>query len=555
MDLNKFKILDCTLRDGGYYTDWNFSSTLVKNLVKTLDENNTDIIELGYKSPLKGGPYRKCNDGFIFSIIDFPVKASLAFMIDVKDYISDDKVNVSLLKDIIKPSNIFSICRIAAKYDEIKYIPELTNIIKELGYDVICNLMAVSKSTPEELLEFYQLTKKLDLLAIYVADSYGALTPLNVKNIFTPKTRFSGIHTHDNMGLAFANCLEAISCGATYIDGTLLGMGRGVGNVRTEQLLLYRDNITPSLLDCVDEFEKLKSQYKWGHNSLYMKAGKEHIHPLYLQDLNQSNLTNKELLNVLDTLSECSSYDKDKLKKLTQQRAVVVIPARYKSSRFPGKPLAMIKGKEMIFHVAEKAELAVGKENVYIATENEEIALLVKQKGYNVVLTSDNCLTGTDRVAEASKEIQADIFVNVQGDEPMIDPNDITKAITLKQQFPDYVINCMSKFHYNESVEDKKIPKIVCDLNDNLLYSSRSPVPGNKNGLTKDAMKQVCIYVFNKDHLDAFYSENKTPLEAQEDIEIIRFLEKNIPVKMMEITQVSYAVDYPEDIQTIEQML
>jgi hypothetical protein len=173
----------------------------------------------------------------------------------------------------------------------------------------------------------------------------GLLPPLNVKNIFTPKTRFSGIHTHDNMGLAFANCLEAISCGATYIDGTLLGMGRGVGNVRTEQLLLYRDNITPSLLDCVDEFEKLKSQYKWGHNSLYMKAGKEHIHPLYLQDLNQSNLTNKELLNVLDTLSECSSYDKDKLKKLTQQRAVVVIPARYKSSRFPGKPLAMIKRK------------------------------------------------------------------------------------------------------------------------------------------------------------------------------------------------------------------
>ena len=92
-----YKILDCTLRDGGYYTDWKFDTKLVRQLVKSLDSNNVDIIELGYKSPVIGGPYRKCNDGFINSIIDFKVEADLAFMIDVKDYVINNKINKSLI--------------------------------------------------------------------------------------------------------------------------------------------------------------------------------------------------------------------------------------------------------------------------------------------------------------------------------------------------------------------------------------------------------------------------------------------------------------------------
>ena len=272
-----------------------------------------------------------------------------------------------------------------------------------------------------------------------------------------------------------------------------------------------------------------------------------------MQDLNQSNLSNKQLVEATDNLSECYLYDKSKLESLKHQRAVVVIPARYKSSRFPGKPLAKINGKEMILHVAEKAEQAVSKENVYIATENSKIANIVKQAGYNVVITSDSCLTGTDRVAEASYEINADIFVNVQGDEPMIDPNDIKKVIKLKQDNSNYVINCMSKFHKDEHPSDKKIPKIICDLQNNLIYSSRNPLPGSKHDLPLITVnKQVCIYAFSKNQLHQFYDNKKTPLESYEDIEIVRCIEKGIKVKMMEVNKVSYAVDYPEDIKMIE---
>nr|MBC8304899.1 hypothetical protein [Pelagibacterales bacterium] len=107
------KILDCTLRDGGYYTNWTFDRSLVRSLVRSLDSQHIDIIEMGYKSPKQGGYYRKCNDGYIKSVIDFEVNADLAFMIDVKDYVTDNKIDKKLLYDIIKPATIFSICRIA----------------------------------------------------------------------------------------------------------------------------------------------------------------------------------------------------------------------------------------------------------------------------------------------------------------------------------------------------------------------------------------------------------------------------------------------------------
>ena len=549
-------VLDCTLRDGGYYTDWTFDTTLVRKLVSALDNNGIDIIEMGYKSPNKGGPYRKCNDGFINSVINFKIKCKLAFMIDAKDFIIDNEINIGLIEDIIKPATAspFSICRIAAKADETKYLPILINTIRSLGYDVYCNLMSISSATDAEIVEYCSVLKANQVVGRYVADSYGALTPERVREIFSTYD-VNGIHTHDNLGLAFANCLVAIDNNAEYVDGTLLGMGRGVGNVRTEQLLTWRTTITADLLDSIDDFEKLQRVYKWGHNTLYMIAGMNRIHPLYIQDLNGSNLTNSDLLAAVNELRTCDKYDPKKTQELKTQRAVVVIPARYKSNRFPGKPLAKIHGKEMVLHVAERAVEAVGIDNVYIATEDLEVAHVVTKAGLQVILTSDNCLTGTDRVAEAMREIKADIYVNVQGDEPMIDPKDIQSVIKLKQQYPDHIINCMANLQADEESTDLKIPKIICDLDNNLLYCSRSAIPGNKNGKSSNVLKQVCIYAFSANQLMNFYSQEKTPLEYEEDIEIVRCLEKGMAVKMLQVTNVSYAVDYPSDIKLIENKL
>jgi 3-deoxy-manno-octulosonate cytidylyltransferase (CMP-KDO synthetase) len=475
-------------------------------------------------------------------------------MIDVKDYIKNGEININLLKDVIKESinSPFDVCRIAAKHEEIKHLNELILIIEDLGYEVMCNLMGVSTLEIEQIKDI----EKVNSSVLYIADSYGSLLPSDVENIFK-NINLQGIHTHDNLGLAFANCLTAINNGATYIDGTITGMGRGVGNVRTEQLLVFRNkNITPELLDVVDYFSKLKNKFKWGHNSLYMLSALNNIHPLYSQELNQSNLNNKQLVDSLSELYGSLSFDGSRVSGLKEQKVVVIIPARHKSSRFPGKPLVKIKGKEMILWVAEISEKAVGKEFTYISTENEEIANLVKDNGYNVILTSDNCKTGTDRVAEASVEIDADIIVNIQGDEPMLDYNDILRVIECKKNNPNFIINCMSNLNPDEDIYDKKIPKVVVDEDNNLLYISRSAIPGSKSEKTKKGKKQICIYAFDKKSLMDFYTrKDKTPLEFEEDIEILRFLEMGYKVKMLQVNGETYAVDYPSDIKIVESKL
>lgn len=300
----------------------------------------------------------------------------------------------------------------------------------------------------------------------------------------------------------------------------------------------------------------LMDKYKWGFTHNYMVSGLKHIHPLYPQTLQQSYLNSKRIEDILLEIPESKSFDKDKINHVLQPKVAVVIPARYKSSRFPGKPLAKIKGKEMILWVAGIAEMAVGMDNVYIATENEEIVDVVKSYGYKVVLTSDSCLTGTDRVAEASLEIDADFIINIQGDEPMLDPSDIQKVIDAKINNPDHIVNCMAYLNKHEDVEDKKIPKVITSLDDELIYISRNPIPGTKSGNGSNPKKQVCIYGFNREHLSEFAKmDKKTPLEFEEDIEIIRFLEMGHKVKMIMLDSNSHAVDYPEDIKIVEELL
>lgn len=562
------KLLDCTLRDGGYYTNWNFKTELVQDLISSLDLAGIDIIELGYKSPVKGGKYRKCNDRFIWEVLEhkLPVNSKLAFMIDAKDFITPSGINYNLIDDVIHNASDspFSICRLAIKYDEIEHAVEIGKYVKDKGYELVINLMGITLLSNAEILNFFKLSN-LDPLALYFADSYGALLPDRVKEVVRLFSRFTdniGIHTHDNLGLAFANCLAGIEEGANYIDGTMLGMGRGVGNVKTEQLITYLQytsggySSTPLQKFISKWMTPLHENYRWGFTHNYMVSGLKHIHPLYAQTLQASYLNSQRIEDVLLSIDNAESFNVSKIEDKMVPKVAVVIPARYKSSRFPGKPLAKIKGKEMIIRVADIASQAVGIENVYVATENQEIVDVVKNYNYKVILTSDDCLTGTDRVAEAALEIDADIIINIQGDEPMLDPNDILRVIETKKSFPDHVVNCQAYLNSNEDVESKKIPKVITNLNDELIYSSRNPIPGTKTGNGKRPKKQVCIYGFNREQLKAFTDqENKTPLEFEEDIEILRFIEMGYKVKMVEVDGSTVAVDYPEDIQTVENLL
>lgn len=235
-----------------------------------------------------------------------------------------------------------------------------------------------------------------------------------------------------------------------------------------------------------------------------------------------------------------------------------IIPARYQSSRYPGKPLVKILGKELVIHVVEKAVSALGKENVIVATEDLRILKVVENAGYRGIITSNEHPTGTDRLWEVAQKISADIYINIQGDEPMVDPNDIIKVFELKKDNPKYVINGMCLLNKHEDPHDINIPKVLVNSRDELIYMSRLAIPGIKGRLkeTPSYLKQVCIYGFNFSELQAYGSYGgKAEFEKFEDIEILRFLELGIPIKMTHTAANTLAVDTPEDVIKVEKAL
>lgn len=148
--------------------------------------------------------------------------------------------------------------------------------------------------------------------------------------------------------------------------------------------------------------------------------------------------------------------------------------------------------------------------NLYIATDNNKITKVVNKENYNVIMTSSKCLTGTDRVAEASKKIKSNIYINVQGDEPTINPSDIKKIIQAKIKYPNHVICGYDKIHKSENPSNINLPKVVVNNKQELIYISRSVLPGSKKLVKNyEYLKQVCIYTFNKKELAKFYSKKK----------------------------------------------
>lgn len=239
-------------------------------------------------------------------------------------------------------------------------------------------------------------------------------------------------------------------------------------------------------------------------------------------------------------------------------RSVVVIPARYKSTRFPGKPLVNLLGRPMILWVAELSAQAVGQDNVYVATDDQRIANVVEDAGYQAVFTGEGALTGTDRLAEAAEQIDADVFINVQGDEPLVYPEDILKIRDAKVAAMDEVINGFSWISEPEDPHSVNLPKVIADESGKLVYMSRVALPGFKESghAPTRYRKQVCIYGFGKNDLKAFRAfGRKSELEWAEDIEILRFLELSKPIRMVETHPGSLAVDVPEDVPDVEAAL
>ena len=238
-------------------------------------------------------------------------------------------------------------------------------------------------------------------------------------------------------------------------------------------------------------------------------------------------------------------------------KILIVIPARFKSSRLPGKPLKKINGKELIIRVLEACKPLINKNiKMVVATDNKKIFDLVNYFKFQALMTSKGCLTGTDRVAEVAKKINSKIYINVQGDEPLVNPRDIKKIISQKIKYPNHIICGFAKIRNFENPASKNIPKVVMNKNNELVYISRALVPSSKKKSKIQFYKQVCIYAFNKTELTKFSSmKKKSALEKLEDIEILRFFDLGIKIKMVKLSSKTLAVDVKSDIKKLEKFL
>ena len=210
----------------------------------------------------------------------------------------------------------------------------------------------------------------------------------------------------------------------------------------------------------------------------------------------------------------------------------------------------------MIVRTYRQCIKACPPERVFVATDHDSIREVCERHGAQVLMTSNTCLTGTDRVAECAQRLDADVFVNVQGDEPVFGSQDLTTLIEAAQRYPGEVLNGVCDLEDEDQFRNGSIPKVVMRMDGNLLYMSRSGIPATKAHRFVKSWRQVCAYVFPREALDAFSRHGgKTPLEAIEDIEILRFLELGWSVRMIPLSGQSMAVDTPEDVVRVEKII
>lgn len=313
-------ILDCTLRDGGYQNAWDFADPLVSRYLRALDKTGCRYVEMGYRaSPTDSlaGRYRYSPDHLIRAHCA-GLRLKAAVMIDGKTMCNADG-----MPDLARLESLFCaqeqspvhMVRIAATAEIVRPVSAICAWLKDRGYAVAINLMQASTLAISRIRDAGTSLDGSGADFVYLADSFGGLTPdATIVKIATLASAFRGrvgFHAHDNMGLAFANTLAAIGAGATIVDSSMLGMGRGAGNLRTEQLLGYlektgRSDIAAApLFDLIaTDFASLQAEYRWGPTLPYLVTGINDIHPTYAQTLLSNSPGGAvEVLRTLEALS------------------------------------------------------------------------------------------------------------------------------------------------------------------------------------------------------------------------------------------------------------
>lgn len=234
-------------------------------------------------------------------------------------------------------------------------------------------------------------------------------------------------------------------------------------------------------------------------------------------------------------------------------KIIGVIPARWGSTRFPGKPLADLLGKPLVLRVYERAKKCKLLNRVIIATDNNEILAVTRSFGAEAILTGKDCCSGTDRVAQAVKKIAADIVVNIQGDEPLINPRAIGAAIKPLLADKKILVSTLAcPLENKEELADPNVVKVVTDSKGFALYFSRSVIPYTLESCVY--WKHLGLYVYRRGFLEKFVGWPMTPLEKIEKLEQLRILEQGYKIKVVFTRYDSIGVDTPQDLERVKKI-
>lgn len=318
MKSSRTKIVDCTIRDGGLVNNWDFSVEFVQNLYAGLNEAGVDYMEIGYKnSPklLKGadqaGPWRFLNDDFLREVIPEKGKTKLSALVDIGRV---DEEDILPRKD-----SLLDLIRVACYIKDVDKALELVQTFHDRGYETTLNIMALSNVMEHELLEAFELIKDSVVDVVYIVDSYGSLDHKDMKYLIDkfkthlPNKRL-GVHTHNNMQLAFSNTLVAAENGVELLDASVYGMGRAAGNCPTELLVTHLKGTKYELRPVLDIIERfmipLREKEEWGYLIPYMITGTLDEHPRSAMALRASDDKDK-VVDFYDKLTTPEvSFDK-----------------------------------------------------------------------------------------------------------------------------------------------------------------------------------------------------------------------------------------------------
>lgn len=287
MKVNQSKIVDCTIRDGGLVNNWDFSVEFVQKLYAGLNEAGVDYMEIGYKnSPklLKGadaaGPWRFLDDEFLRQVIPQKGHTKLSALVDIGRVDENDILPRS--------ESLLDLIRVACYVKDVDKALQLVQVFHDRGYETTINIMALSNVMEHELLEAFEMIKDSVVDVVYIVDSYGSLDYKDMEHLITkfkthlPNKRL-GVHTHNNMQLAFSNTLVAAENGVELLDASVYGMGRAAGNCPTELLVTHLKNTKYNLRPVLEVLEKLmiplREKEEWGYLIPYMITGTLDEHP------------------------------------------------------------------------------------------------------------------------------------------------------------------------------------------------------------------------------------------------------------------------------------